>query len=169
MLLAVVVELEAEVVEEKEALEDWERSGRRLRLEREVGREKPSSMSTSGGMTKEDTEDWLARRRTVPVILGVERVGVLLLEERKEEEGGSRMVVCPALRVSVLSSSSSSSISSKPSLSASLLRIPHPPIVPPLPDWTPSLKEPAPTLPPKSSTPQSSSSSSSPPRTPADE
>jgi len=95
VLLAVVVELEAEVVEEKDALEDCERSGRRLRLEREVGREKPSSMSTSGGMTKEDIEDWLARRRTVPdILLGVERVGVLLLEAKaEEEEGGRRMVV----------------------------------------------------------------------------
>lgn len=62
-----------------------------------MGREKPSSMSTSGGMTKEDIEDWLARRRTVPVmVLGVERVGVSeeeVEEDCRRKEEGSRMVV----------------------------------------------------------------------------
>lgn len=72
-------------------------------------------------------------------------------------------MVCPALRVSVRSSSSS--ISSNPSRS-------QPPLAGVEPELfgSPSENEPAPTLPPKSSTPQSSSSSSSSPAaTPADE
>lgn len=109
-------------------------------------------MSTSGGMTKDEMDDWLASRRTIPAILGVVRVRVLT-EDSAEED--------------VLSSSSSLSISSNPSLSGP----PHPPPeAVELPAGTPREKEPAPTLPPKSSTPQSSSSSSSsPPSTPADE